>query len=98
VNKYIGRIYGWLRHRRYFEHKVYDFETAVDAFMQQLNELQLHVAEHDFIEDADDVVAEIEHALRLWEQLGAEFDYEVEDRLWNELWDHVKANGRKWWC
>ncbi len=86
--------------------EVFDYQHCIDAFMDSLAQLHGHIVEHDMHEgseqDAEEIVVGLGKLAIALERALTDEDWatneERQEREWNEAWDYLRDNLRKWWC
>ena len=81
--------------------EVFDYQQCIDAFMDSLAQLHGHIIEHDFIADVEEVgdgIATGIGLLALAMHPPQFITINSGEREWNEAWDYLRDNLRKWWC
>jgi hypothetical protein len=88
---------------------IYDYHDIIERIDSGLAELGEGIAKRRLIADADDVVREISHARLLLLAWGNHEpgDEQIDQRLhgagqnrdaaWDEFWNYLRDNMRKWW-
>lgn len=76
---------------------VIDYEQCIDVFMDSLARLHGHIVEHDMHECAERDADEIATALGKL-AVAKEDAFFGEESSWDESWNFIRDNMRKWWC
>ncbi len=76
----------------------YDYAAVTTLMKFKLGHLRKHIAEHQHFVGCDEVAEEIGKAETLIDRYADEYPSKESDATWNELFDHLKANMRGWWC
>ena len=72
----------------------YDYGACLILLRFKLSRLKDHISEHQMHDRWEKDVKGIQHAMDLLDK----YEKDDDDKVWNELFNHLKKEMRHWWC